>query len=97
MPCPDGDISTDLGCLPTNPVGFVQKFYSIGLSLVGGVALLYLIYGGYVILTSQGNPAQLSKGKSYIFYSIAGLLLAIFGYVFIRIVAVDILHIPGFN
>ena len=94
--CPDG-VSTDLGCVPNDPFAFVAKFYGIGLGLIGGVALLFIIYGGYIILTSQGQSNQLSKGKSYIYYAIAGLLLAIFGFVFIQVVAVDILHIPGFQ
>lgn len=88
---------TEVGDIPTDPLGFVAKFYSIGLSLIGGVALLSIIYGGYIILTSSGNPMQLQRGKSFIFYAIAGLLLAIFGYVFIQVVMVDVLHIPGFG
>lgn len=97
MACLSTETSTDLGCIPNDPVGFVGKFYSIGLSLIGGVAVLFIIYGGYTLLTSRGNPAQINKGKSYIFYAIAGLLLAIFGYVFVQIIAVDILKIPGFS
>ncbi|PIP74724.1 MAG: hypothetical protein COW87_02430, partial [Candidatus Levybacteria bacterium CG22_combo_CG10-13_8_21_14_all_35_11] len=79
------------------PVGFVAKFYAIGLGLIGGVSLLYIIYGGYLILVSQGNPQKINDGKSYILYAIIGLLLAIFGYVFIQVIAIDILHIPGFK
>ncbi|HSX40955.1 MAG TPA: hypothetical protein VLF68_05090 [Candidatus Saccharimonadales bacterium] len=88
---------TGIGCVPTDPSGFVGKFYGYGLGILGGVALLFIIYGGYILLTSQGNAQSLSKGKSYIFYAIAGLLLAIFGYVFVQVVVVDILHIPGFG
>ena len=84
-------------CVPTDPVGFVTKFYGVGLSIVSGVALLFLVYGGYLIMVSRGNPDELNKGKSYIYYSLAGLLLAIFGFVFIQVVFVDILHIPGFS
>jgi len=94
--CPNG-VSTDLGCIPNDPFKFVATFYGIGLSLIGGVAVLFIIYGGYTILTSQGDPSQLNKGKSYIYYAIAGLLLAIFGFVFIEVFAVDILRIPGFQ
>jgi hypothetical protein len=83
--------------LPTDPIAFIGRFYGIGLSLIGGVSLLFIIFGGYIILTSRGNPQQLNNGKSYIFYAIAGLLLAIFGYLFIELVVVDILHIPGFS
>lgn len=86
---------TQLGCLPKDPVLFVSSFYGIGLSMIGGVALIFIILGGYTILTSRGNPNQINAGKSYIFYSIAGLILAIFGYLFIEVFLVDILHIPG--
>jgi hypothetical protein len=95
--CALTEISTDLGCFPNDPIGFVQKFYGFGLGFVGGVALLTLIYGGYTIMMSKGDPYKVNIGKSYIFYSIAGLLLAIFGYVFIQVVLVDILHVPGFK
>jgi glucose uptake protein GlcU len=88
---------TDLGCIPNDPSLFVAKFYGIGLGIIGGVAVLYIIYGGYIILSSQGNPQNLNKGKSYIMYAIIGLLLAIFGYVFVQIIAVDVLKIPGFS
>jgi hypothetical protein len=95
--CSLNEISTDFGCFPNDPVGFVQKFYGVGLGFVAGVALLALIYGGYVVMTSRGDPRRLSDGRGWIFYAIAGLLLAIFGYVFIQTVLVDILHVPGFS
>ncbi|PIZ99530.1 MAG: hypothetical protein CO135_02665 [Candidatus Levybacteria bacterium CG_4_9_14_3_um_filter_35_16] len=97
LTCLPSETSTDLGCIPNDPVGFVAKFYAIGLGLIGGVSLLYIIYGGYLILVSQGNPQKINDGKSYILYAIIGLLLAIFGYVFIQVIAIDILHIPGFK
>lgn len=93
--CLDGKVQTELGCISQDPVQFIKDFYGIGLGIIGGIALLSIIYGGYIILTSQGNPTQLSKGKSYIFYAIVGLLLAIFGFVFVEVLAGDILHIPG--
>lgn len=90
-------IETDIGFIPTDPIGFVAKFYTIGLSLIGGVALLFIMYGGYIVITSRGNITQLQKGKSFIFYAIMGLLLAIFGYVFIQVIIIDVLRIPGFG
>ncbi len=95
--CKLNEIQTDFGCFPNDPIGFIQKFYGFGVSFVGGLALLMLIWGGYTILTSRGDPRQLNVGKSYILYAIIGLLLAIFGYVFFELIAVDILHIPGFK
>lgn len=95
--CNANEILTDFGCVPDDPVGFVQKFYGIGLGLIGLVGLSFLIVGGYFILTSRGDPSQLQKGKSYILYSIIGILLAIFGFVFIQVITGDILKLPGFN
>ena len=95
--CPISQVATDFGCLPNNPIGFVAGFYQIGLPIVGGVALVAMIIGGYTIMTSQGDQQRVKAGKSWIFYAIGGLLLAIFGYVFIQTVAVDILKIPGFS
>jgi len=90
------EVKTDFGCIKTDPVGFVSDFYAIGLSFISGVSLLVIIYGAYLILTSQGNPDQLKSGKQAIYYAIAGILLAVFGFVFIQLVGQDILKIPGF-
>lgn len=97
MNCQANETWTELGCIPNTVPGFVSKFYGIGLGLIGGVSLIFIIYGGYIIITSRGNPDKLNNGKSYIYYAIAGLLLAIFGYVFIQVIAVDVLRIPGFS
>ncbi len=97
MTCAINEVATDLGCLPNDPVGFIQKFYAWGLSLIGLVGLLYLIYGGYHVLTSGGNPEKLQRGKEYIMYSLIGIFLAIFGFVFIQFIAAGVLRIPGFG
>lgn len=95
--CALNEIQTDFGCWPNDPIGFVQKFYGYGIGFVGGLALLALIAGGYLIMTSRGDPHQINAGKGYIFYAIVGLFLAIFGYFFFQTLAVDVLHIPGFS
>lgn len=97
LPCAIDEFPTDFGCLPSNPVGFVEKFYGWGLGLLGMVGVLYMIIGAYLVLMSRGNIEQLQKGRTYIVYSIAGILLAIFGFVFIEIIGRDILKIPGIN
>lgn len=88
---------TDLGCIPNDPVGFVRAFYGLGLSLLAGVSLLVLVIGGLIILSSQGNPEKLQKGKEYVYFSLAGLVLAMFGFVFVQFIAGSILKIPGFS
>lgn len=89
-------VQTDLGCIPTDPTGFTTNLYQIGLGLVGLVALLFFIYGAYLVLSSQGDPQKLNSGKNYISYSIIGLVLAVAGYAFYQFVARGVLGIPGF-
>ncbi len=93
--CPSDQAMTEVGCLPTDPIQFVTSFYGIGLGLIGGVALVFIIIGGYTLLTSEGKPEKVNVGKSYIFYAVLGLLLAIFGFIFIEVFLVDILQLPG--
>ena len=95
--CPSGQEMTDLGCIPQDAAGFVSKMYGYGLGLIGGVSIIYIIYSGYLIIFSQGNPEKLAKGKRYLIYSVLGLIMAIFGFVFVQVIVVDILHIPGFS
>ena len=94
--CPG--FETDFGCLDqSNPAKFASDVYNIGLGIIGATALLFIVYGGYLILTSQGSIDQLNKGKSYIFYSIVGIILAVAGFAFYQIIARDVIKIPGFT
>ena len=94
---PVKEFPTELGCIPYDPAAFAGRFYGIGLGVIAGTSLLFLIFGSYLIMTSRGNPEQLTTGKSYIVYALLGLFLAIFGFIFIEIILVDILKIPGFG
>lgn len=93
----EGAIWTAIGCIDTNISGLVKSFFTIGLGLAGGIALLFFIYGGFLVLTSQGNSEQVQQGREIVVSAIAGLLLIIFSVVIIQLVAIDIIKIPGFG
>ena len=97
MSCLQGYTATEIGCLPQDPIKFSSEVYGIGLGLIGGVALIAIMYGGYLILISKRDPNLLNKGKSYILYAILGIILAVGGFALYRLTVVDILKIPGFN
>jgi hypothetical protein len=96
MNCLVNEIFTDFGCIPNSPAGFVQKYYNVGLGVIGGIGFIGLIYGFFLIQTSQGDPIQIRKGKRYLTSSLTGILLVVFAVFYIKIIAVYILHIPGF-
>ena len=95
--CENGILKTDLGDIACNPTSFASSLYGIGLSIIGVVALLSIVYGGFLILTSQGDAYAIRRGKSYITYSIVGVVLAISGYALYQILAIDVIKIPGFS
>ena len=80
-----------------NPADFASEFFGCGISLVGGVALLFIIYGGFILLTSTGDPGRVRMGKEYIQYAVVGLVLAIFTVIIFEVIGADLLKIPGLN
>lgn len=56
------------------------------LLLVGVVAVLFLILGGFQYVTSGGNPEQVNKAKNTILYAIIGIVAALIAYVAVTFV-----------
>lgn len=90
-------VLTPFGCIEADLQGFIQKLLKIAISVAGGIAFIMIIYGGFVTMTSSGNPERLTTGKEIITSAIAGLLLIIFSVVILKIIGVDILVLPGLS
>ncbi len=76
---------------------FVSKLVGITVGIAGGIAFLLILFGGFQILTSAGNPEQLNAGRELISSAVAGLLLIIFSIFLLRLIGYNILGIPGFG
>jgi len=101
-----GRMYTFLGCITTGGGSFaeeggagnvVQVLLKIVFSTVGGIAFLYLIYGAFVIVTSQDNPERINYGRRVVYGAIIGLVFSLSSVLIINLVAGQILKIPGFN
>lgn len=91
-------INTQIGCIDASGAGgFTNKLFSLGAGIAGGIAFLLIIFGGFQILTSAGNPERLNEGKELISSAITGLLMIVFSVFLLRIIGVDILGIPSFR
>lgn len=90
-------VFTPFGCIEATPQLFISKILRIAIGISGGIAFLMIVYGGFVTMTSAGNPEQLTNGKEIITSAIAGLLMIIFSVVILKIIGVDILGLPGFG
>ena len=97
MQCPEGSTLTDLGCIPEDPLSFAQKFYNIGLGLIGIVSFFFILYGAFLIATSKGDPQKLTNGKTYVYYAVAGIIFILLIFLIIKIVAINTLSIPEFK
>ncbi len=88
---------TALGCIPNKPEEFVAWILARAVGIGGGIAFLIMLWGGFQIITSSGDPQKLNAGKDTLVSAAAGLLFIIFSLFLLRIVGVDILGLPGFN
>lgn len=77
--------------------GVVQSLLNIIFSISGGIAFLYLLYGSFIIVTSQANPEKLNYGKRVVYGAIAGLLFVIGSVFIVNFIATGVLKIPGFE
>lgn len=66
------------GCTVAQMVGIVGNAAQFLLGIVGSVTLLMFIYGGFVWLTSGGNPDKIKKGKEIVIQTVIGLAI-VFG------------------
>ena len=75
----------------------VNKFLPIAMGLGGVIAFILIIFGGFQIILSAGNPDKVKAGQEMITSAIAGLLLIIFSVFILRLIGHDILDIPDFG
>lgn len=89
---------TAIGCIPTDPAGFLEKYvFTVGMGLAGGIAFFLILWGGFSIIMSQGDPQRITHGKEIIVSAIAGLLLIIFSVFVLHQIGAVAIRIPGFG
>ncbi len=94
--CDDDHINTAIGCIPiTDGNAFVEWLFPKLLGIMGGIAFLLMLYGGFLIITASGNPEKIQAGQETITSAIAGLIFAIFSLFILQLIGIDILRIPG--
>ena len=95
--CSGSGIDTAIGCIRIlgsgggGDVALANFFIVWGMGIGGGIAFLLVIYAGFLIMTSTGNPQRLSAGKELLTAALSGLLLIIFSAFLLRVIGVDIL------
>ncbi len=92
----DFTVNTALGCVPVSSTSSFYEWLAKWIfGVAGGVSFLLMVYGFIKMSTSAGDPKAVQGAKETITSAISGLLLSIFGLFILRLIAVDVLHIPG--
>lgn len=85
--CPAGQVCLD------NPLGtdvtpqiFIGKIIKAILGIVGSLALVMFIYGGFNIMTAAGSPEKVEKGKQILVWATIGLIVIFTSYALVKFV-----------
>jgi fumarate reductase subunit D len=83
---PTGDVSD-----PSGRVTSVFQFAANVLSwVVGVVSVIMIIFGAFKVITSAGDQNNIAVGRKAIVYAIAGLIVALFAQVLVRLVVTSL-------
>ena len=94
-------IDTAIGCIPilgTNgTTDFLTWILRWAVGVGSGIAFLLILYSGFMIMTSAGNPERLKAGQELLTSAISGLILLVFSVFILKFIGVDILGLGAFG
>ncbi len=102
-----GAYYSQLGCIDVGIAGFRDAGAAGGVTnailtrlifpITGVLSLLALIYGAFLLITARGDADQINRGKRWIYGALIGVGFTFIAIFIIRLIAGDILRIPGFD
>ena len=60
------------------------------LGFVGLVAVLFIVYGGMLYITSAGDPEKAGKGKTILMYAVIGIVIVALAWTIVNTVITNI-------
>jgi hypothetical protein len=95
--CGETAIDTALGCLNVQTGDFTSTLLGFLAGTAGAIALVIMLMATIQIMTGGDNAESVKKGKELFTGAITGLLFIIFSVTLLKIIAGDIIKLPGFN
>lgn len=78
--------NTNAGEVPGFFAKILLAVFEIVLRIAGMVAVVFVIWGGFTYMTSQGQPDRLKAGQSTILNALIGLMIAVLAVVIVNVV-----------
>ncbi len=91
---PKAPVNTALGIIPTDPTQLVNVLLTIAFGVAGGIAFLLIVYGGFRLVFSQGDPKAVQEAREVITSAIIGLLIIVFSVFILNLIGIDVLGLP---
>lgn len=88
-------VNTALGCVPVKVDEFVEWFLPYLFGIAGGISFLLMVSGFIEMASSGGDPKKVEGAKEKVTAAIMGLIVSIFALFLLKLIAIDILNIPG--
>ena len=95
LPTRPGFLWTVAGCVETNIGGFTNQSVRFFVGVVSGITFLIMLYGGFLILTSQGDSQKLYIGKKLLTSAVIAEFIVLFATFLFNQAGGTVLKIPG--
>ncbi|OGF26244.1 hypothetical protein A2303_03540 [Candidatus Falkowbacteria bacterium RIFOXYB2_FULL_47_14] len=93
----EGNVQTATGLGNTDPRVIVANVIRIALGFLGVIAVVLIMYGGWLWMTSNGNAAQLEKAKKTLVAAVIGLIIILMSFAIASFVLNSLLSATGGN
>lgn len=77
------------------PQIFIGRIIDASLGVVGSLALLMFVYGGFTWMLAAGNSERVEKGKRILFWATVGLVVIFTSYIIVHFVIFELVGAPG--
>ena len=71
---------------------YIKNIYNYAISIVGIVATIMLMFGGFTWLTAGGSGEKVGKARDIIFGALTGLVLALTSYTILTLINPDLVN-----
>lgn len=65
---------------------FISIVLNIAFTVIGGVAVLFLVIGAFRYIISNGDQSQIQKAKNTIMYAVVGLVVTLLAFTIVQFV-----------
>jgi len=83
-------LDNPLGNVDT-PQELIGTVINAALGVIGSIALIMFIYGGFVWLTSSGNEQKVTQGRNILMWAAIGLVIIFLSYALVKFVITDLI------